>query len=347
MRKLFLISTFGLSVTSTAATDIDPFADNWYCVEAVIFSSTQAQSFEMDDDPFVEQIAVNDRRTYSRNLLPIQPDWVRPITNLFDYVTEETAGWWMTDAQARSSDTRTLWQFPSTKRSASPVGQDTSVTIDSLQSTDVVLDGFVATTGLNVGPPTVVRDSHESPLSQLHGWLASSSFIWHTEKLGFVSTATRLQRGGYRIIGHGMWLQPVPDRGAAIPLLLQLGERADSGLYEVEGTISATRGRYLHIDVQLWKNDLGPLIGERHSFIELRESRRMRSREVHYLDHPILGMLVKIVPADVTELAEEVSELSGRAPDDVEEVRGVPRNSEADLLMSDWSIATTCSGIYD
>ena len=48
-----------------------------------------------------------------------------------------------------------------------------------------------------------------------------------------------------------------------------------------------------------------------------------------------------------TELAEAVSERSGRAPDDVEEVRGVSSNSEADLLMSDWSIATTCSGIYD
>ena len=338
---------FGLSVTSTAATDIDPFADNWYCVEAMIFSSTQAQSSEPEDDPFVEQIAVNDRRTYSRILLSIQPDWVGSSTNLFDYVSEETAGWWMTDAQARSSDTGTLWQFPLTKRSASPVGQDTSVTIDNLQSTDVELDGFVTTRGLYVGPPTVARDSHESPLIQLGRWLASSSFIWHTEKLGFVSTATRLRRGGYQIVGHGMWLQPVPDRGAANSLLLQLGERDDSGLYEVEGTIAVTRGRYLHIDVQLWKNDLGPLIGERHSFIELRESRRMRSREVHYLDHPVLGMLVKIVPADVTELAEEVSELSGRAPDDVEEVRGVSSNSEADLLMSDWSIATTCSGIYD
>lgn len=347
MRKLFLISTLGLSVTLTAATDIDPFADNWYCVEAMIFSSTQSQPSETDDDPFVEQIAINDLRTYSRSLLPIQPDWVGPNTNLFDYVSEETAGWWMTDAQARSSDTGTLWQFPATKRNASPVGQDTSVTIDRLQSMDVELDGFVTTREVNVETPTVVRDSNESPLSQLGRWLASSSFVWHTEKLGFVSTATRIRRGGYRIIGHGMWLQPVPDRGTAIPLLLQLGERADGGLYEVEGTVSVTRGRYLHIDVQLWKNNLGPLIGERHSYIELRESRRMRSREVHYLDHPVLGMLVKIVPADVTELAKDVSERSGRAPDDIEEVRGVLRNSETDLLMSDWSVATTCSGIYD
>ena len=347
MKKLFLISTFGLSVTSTAATDIDPFADNWYCVEAIIFSSTQAQPSETDDDPFVEQIAVNDLRTYSQPLLSIQPDWVGRNTNLFDYVSEEMSGWWMSDAQARTSDTGTLWRFPSTKRSAPPVGEDASVTIDSLQLTDVELDGFVTARGVNLEPQTVVRDSEESPLGQLDRWLAYSSFVWHTEKLGFVSTATRLRRGGYRIIGHGMWLQPVPDRSTAIPLLLQLGERTDNGLYEVEGTIAVTRGRYLHIDVQLWKNDLGPLAGDRHRFVELRESRRMRSREVHYLDHPVLGMLVKIVPADVTELAEAVSERSGRAPDDIEEVRGVLRNNEADLLMPDWSVATTCSGIYD
>ena len=73
----------------------------------MIFSSTQAQPSETDDAPFVEQIAVNHLRTYSRSLLPIQPNWVGPSTNLFDYVSEETAGWWMTDAQARSSDTGT------------------------------------------------------------------------------------------------------------------------------------------------------------------------------------------------------------------------------------------------
>ena len=120
-----------------------------------------------------------------------------------------------------------------------------------------------------------------------------------------------------------------------------------TGLYEVEGTISMTRGRYLHLDVQLWMNEQGSLIGQQNSFIELRESRRMRSREVHYLDHPAFGMLVNVVPADVPQLAKAVLESRHGASDNVEEIGGALGNSGLDGSILDWSIAAACSGIYD
>ena len=120
-----------------------------------------------------------------------------------------------------------------------------------------------------------------------------------------------------------------------------------TGLYEVEGTISMTRGRYLHIDVQLWMNEHGSLIDKRNSFIELRESRRMRSREVHYLDHPAFGMLVNVVPADVPQLAKALLEARDGAPDNVEETGRALGNSGLDASILDWSIATACGGIYD
>lgn len=347
MRKLFLISTFGLFIRSTAVADTGPFADNWYCIETVIFSSTNAHLPETEDDSLVEQIAVNDFRTYSRTLVPIRLDWVDPRSELFGYLAEETSGWWMTDDEARSSDSDALWHYPPFKKVVSSDAQNASLGSDSVNLVRPDSRGVVPPRLPGATQLTATRDGHRDPLSKLDRWLIASSYIWHTDKLSFGSAAARLRRGGYRIIGHGLWLQPVPDRSAAVPLLVQLGEQGDSGLYEVEGTISATRGRYLHVDVRLWMNAPGPLIGQEHSFVELRDSRRMRSGEVHYLDHPALGMLVKIVPVDVPELVRDILESSGSATDDVEEGSGVVLDSEVDLMMLDWSVAATCSRIYD
>ena len=94
-------------------------------------------------------------------------------------------------------------------------------------------------------------------------------------------------------------------------------------------------------------NEQESLVGKRNSFIELRESRRMRSREVHYLDHPAFGMLVRVVPADVPKLANAVLKALDGASDNVEEIGGALGNSGLDGSLLDWSIAAACSGIYD
>ncbi len=347
MRKLFLILIVVQFAASAVANDIDPFADNWYCIETAIFSNPQVHPSDTEGDFAVEQITSSDLRTYSRPLLPLQPNWIEPSSALFDYVVEEAAGWWMANDQPRSGNKGALWRYPSIKNLALPGGWDTSITPDNSLGTHVESAGFNTTGLLDARPPTIDRAGHQTHLSQLDSWLASTSYIWHTGELSLDATVTRLRRGGYRIIDHGMWLQPVPDRSTGVSLLLQLGERADSGIYEVEGTLSVTRGRYLHFDVKLWMSDPESPDGEKHSFIELRESRRMRSSEIHYLDHPALGMLVKVVPAEVPELAKDLLERMGSAPDDVEEVRRVPLNSQADSMMLDWSIASTCRGIYD
>ena len=253
----------------------------------------------------------------------------------------------MSNDQARAGHGGVLWRYPSIKKLAPSEGRDTSIAPDTSHVTHNESQRLNLPRLLDPWPPLNGRANRQTYLSQLDSWLASTSFIWHTERLSFGSTATRLRRSGYRIIDHGMWLQPVPDRDKAVRLLLQLGAPADSGVYEVEGTVSVTRGRYLHFDVKLWMSDPRSLDGEKNGFFQLQESRRMRSREIHYLDHPALGMLVMVVPAEVPELAKDVVERMGGASDDVEDVRGGPLDSQADSTMLDWSIATACRGIYD
>jgi len=110
----------------------------------------------------------------------------------------------------------------------------------------------------------------------------------------------------------------------------------NEGVYELSGTVSIELSRYLHVHpdlmlrkkvreqlVQTLEDEHGENDANNHSGLNrtvvyqfpLTESRRMRSKRLHYLDHPEYGMLVLITQAEApsadtdAELAEaEVSE---------------------------------------
>ena len=48
--------------------------------------------------------------------------------------------------------------------------------------------------------------------------------------------------------------------------------------------------------------DPGPVSPYRHAVL-LQQKRRMRSNEVHYIDHPMLGLVVKLTPVAQEDLA--------------------------------------------
>jgi hypothetical protein len=54
-------------------------------------------------------------------------------------------------------------------------------------------------------------------------------------------------------------------------------------------------------DTQPWE----PPWSYRHSVL-LQQTRRMRSEEVHYLDHPMLGLVVKLTPVESVELSDGI-----------------------------------------
>jgi hypothetical protein len=166
--------------------------------------------------------------------------------------------------------------------------------------------------------------AYETTLEQdSYRWLAPDTFT-------LTSEARRLAgRGGHQVILHGRWLQPVPPREAPQPLLVQTGPRYHD-TYALEGSLQVTLGRYLHFRAELFYTE--PLLGRAPmdrvlappqamltaladtsepslsaqdlaatGFIQLRESRRMRSGELHYLDHPKLAVLVRIEPVTPPE----------------------------------------------
>lgn len=146
------------------------------------------------------------------------------------------------------------------------------------------------------------------------GWMPAETFTLRTQ-------ARRVEsRAGGRILFHGRWLQPVPPRDAPLPVMLPTGTHSGVGK-ELSGSVGVTLGRYLHFRTAL--NYSAPALGARPmqvalspdgeampiaatevsgpGFMTLAQSRRMRSAELHYLDHPKLGVVVRIDPISIPD----------------------------------------------
>jgi hypothetical protein len=99
--------------------------------------------------------------------------------------------------------------------------------------------------------------------------------------------AAAMNRGGYRLLWHQAWVQPAL-RGEA-PSLDELaklhGGAVAAGL---QGGISLTAGRFLHLGVDL------QLRSDERLEAELRQSRRVRLGVEQYFDHPAIGVIAVV-----------------------------------------------------
>ena len=75
----------------------------------------------------------------------------------------------------------------------------------------------------------------------------------------------------------------------------------------LNGEIKITRGRFLHLETDLLLSGAGSSPGYR-----VRLNRRMRSDELHYVDHPKLGIIIKATRvAAATPAAESADPAAG------------------------------------
>lgn len=138
----------------------------------------------------------------------------------------------------------------------------------------------------------------------------------------------------YEMLYKAAWRQPFVGRNDAPTVFISGGNQQTSNRRELEGTLRLHKGRYLHVDAHLvlgkyeehFKEIIAnPTPAAQNSALnanntlsaqgggfdnsdtliaapevialemfELKESRRMRSGELHYLDHPKFGMLIQI-----------------------------------------------------
>lgn len=111
--------------------------------------------------------------------------------------------------------------------------------------------------------------------------------------------AYSLNRKGYRLLLHEAWRQPVNSRVAQDWLSINTPL--------LTGQVRMVKGRYLHFypDLTLYDEDLG-------ISYPMKSHRRMRSDELHYIDHPKIGIIIQakrylapeVMPAVEDELIE-------------------------------------------
>ena len=113
----------------------------------------------------------------------------------------------------------------------------------------------------------------------------------------------------YRPFLHVGWRQPGLSHGAARPVHVSphLGVRRTGGPEPeggehpaVDGTVKVSLARYLHVDLDLVYSRPGNGENAAPNAIPARfrlvSERRMRSGELHYIDHPLFGVLALIRP---------------------------------------------------
>jgi hypothetical protein len=137
------------------------------------------------------------------------------------------------------------------------------------------------------------------------------------------------------------------DDGFAPTLSPRITFARDPSKVALDGTLRVHRARYLHIEADLLyyrpldgdasaapapadDPNAAPIVDSPDTALieqllaeidraprlfRLTESRRMRSRELHYLDHPLFGVLVEAWPVELPEMpAEAVLPVEGDAP---------------------------------
>ena len=134
-------------------------------------------------------------------------------------------------------------------------------------------------------------------------------------KLGAEINSLSKTKGRLSPLMHRVWRQPVNSRNRALPVYLKSDREVLPGVPRLEGLAKISVARYLHVDLDLL---LRGSTGQRGNYpgdfrtYRFTQHRRMRSGELHYLDHPKMGVLIEIRKIEKQMKPEaDVGEITG------------------------------------
>lgn len=156
--------------------------------------------------------------------------------------------------------------------------------------------------------------------------------------LTLTEAASRLDKSPrYNVLSHIAWEQPGLAEEKAVSMPINGGtdfreeypgrmesrwEADEAGqmieipgpasLNELDGSVKLVLGRYLHlytdlvyrkpVIVEQLDEETQEVLERRTLFdIPVQSHRKMRSRELHYLDHPMIGILIEVTPVETEE----------------------------------------------
>jgi len=314
----------GLSTCLTSPVFAADYSD-WYQVEVVIFANkTPIQTNEIW--PETELNYPNEMVSIAQQAAPFSAQQVRQLEDYLALFNEDGNGKFdsnfdgevaVTDGQREASDSN---EFLFQSRSRLQVADETKPGKADMS------DGVAG--GLEVAIDYEALFQSDAP----HAFVALPE-----ERRILNSQARSIRRSSlYKTLAHQSWLQPVAADKDSLPVLIQAGDHFDD-MYELDGTITINRSRFLHIDADLWYTEFTPLYQQGdappsttanllapellspelrtkypqvakwestkgrylkvHSH-SLQQSRRMRSSTLHFIDHPRFGILIRVEAFD-------------------------------------------------
>ena len=144
-----------------------------------------------------------------------------------------------------------------------------------------------------VTPPLSLRVNERSPTRG--GSMGSAYALLPKSALQLAPEAAALRRskGALSPVLHLGWRQPIATAGVGAPLYIQSPAGGGTRNPELQGLIKLSVNRYLHVAVDILLNQQR-ILGNGAGAVRFQASRRMRSGELHYLDHPRMGILIEI-----------------------------------------------------
>lgn len=117
------------------------------------------------------------------------------------------------------------------------------------------------------------------------------------QRIKLTKEAAALERSkDYRVLFHQAWRMRLVSEANSIPLLIEGGDYF-AGMPELQGQLKLSVARYLHLETDLFLNTFDSVNLTSYKVRNsagMHQRRRMRSNELHFIDSPYLGLLIKI-----------------------------------------------------
>ncbi len=337
--SLLTLSLFGLSPSAISETGFE----GWYQVDVIVF---KPRTTDLNNESWREGAPV-----YPADITAIYPGEPFNLSQLEQALQSETALPEADEAPALGHSEFAFENLSSRNRNRRVVEAATGITASNSTSetrsatAEAPLPGAeneprreaenqplaepeneIAAGELNSEEPAddaFIRELVQNAAENSYGQIAFSSAKDASSLEAIRRSLTRSSR--FDVIDHQSWVQPI--NAEPTPVMVQAGQRYDDR-FEVEGTLSLSRSRFLHVQTDLWYTIFEPRGGARNPYVQgfestlseeqlseyqelveverergqyyaarshvMMQSRRLRSDELHYIDHPLFGVIIRI-----------------------------------------------------
>ena len=303
MQQFKWILALGFSFSNTLFAEINIDSDDWFQIDTIIFEYLEPDTSE--------NVVSEGKKSYPRNVLAVDE-------NLKDFEKDdgsEARNQLLSEENGYSNANQNI-SFELERESARRFNRVLVEELIKKSSNNQSRDGYKKT-------PDISEDGFRAKVIQelvfqlnpfADGQLAFKNFSPLSD---LAEIKDRIDRSSsMRVLDHKSWIQPIGPEQTSI--MIQGGAEQE-GKYEIDGFISIYKKRYLHVITDLWfsksltnnsekihfsnaglgESKNAGLIRETlnssafHTFT-MKQQRRVRANELHYLDHPFFGLVLKI-----------------------------------------------------